>query len=521
MKKNIFIVFTAVLIFASLFSFRTTEGAPLKDRDVPLDLSEWKSWVLYDQEEKLCPTNCNNQNIYRCTWPSRLRLKINALGGSFEQEWSVFAKTWVPLPGGSDIWPHNVTDTNNYVPVVDRESVPSVYCVKGTHLIRGNFTWKEMPEMIRVPPETGLVSLSINGKTIDYPVIDKNGKLWLQKRVSSENQENTLSIAVFRLLQDTIPMKVTNHFQINISGQAREIRFEKVLLEESIPMHMKSTLPARISDNGELMIQARPGRWEIEITTRFAGPVDQIGPVACTHGEEIWSFSPQNHLRMIKIEGVPSVEPGRTNMPSEWKQYSAYIIQPQASVSFKLLKRGDPDPAPDRLELKKTFWLDFNGDGFTIQDKISGTLSRTWRLSMNPPAKLGRVLIDNKGQLITADEKTGRAGVELRKGQLTMTADSRYTESTRLIPAIGWDHNFSSMSGTLNLPPGWRLFAAKGVDKMPGTWILKWTLLDFFLILIIGAAVFKLRDWKWGLLSLVTMILIYHESGAPRTVWLH
>jgi hypothetical protein len=365
-----------------------------------------------------------------------------------------------------------------------RNNVPALYLQSGRHLIKGDFKFKEMPEMIHVPSQTGIVSLKINGKVIDYPVIDKKGRLWLQKRVSSENQQNTQSISIFRLIKDSIPMKAINHLQINISGQAREIRFENVLMKDCVPMNMNSPLPARIGDNGELMIQARPGRWEIDITTRFIAPVNQLGPTVCAHGEEIWSFEPQNHLRMVKIEGVPSVEPGRTNMPSSWKRYSAYIVKPESTIDFKLLRRGDPDPAPDRLKLKKTLWLDFNGKGFTVEDKITGTISRTWRLSMNPPGKLGRVLVDGNGQLITADDKTGKPGVELRKGSLNMTADSRYTDSTRIIPAVGWDHNFNAMAGLLNLPPGWSLLAAKGIDKMPGTWVLKWTLLDFFMVLI-------------------------------------
>ena len=515
-------MFVAALVLSvSLFFFEAACAAPLKDSTVPQNLSEWKSWVLHGMDDKLCPTHYNDEHVYLCTWPSRLKLYINSKGGSFEQELTVFAETWVSLPGGNDTWPENVKDTNKDIPLINRNNSPSLYLQPGKHLIKGSFTWKEMPEMIRVPSETGIVSLSINGKTIDYPVIDKTGRLWLQKRVSSESQENTQSISIFRLLQDTIPMEVNNYFQINISGQAREISFGNVLLEGSMPMLMESPLPARISNNGELMIQARPGRWEIEITTRFIDSVNQLGPIPCNYGQEIWSFSPQNHLRMVEVEGAPSVEPGRTNMPSAWKQYSAYIIEPETSINFKILKRGDPDPAPDRLNLEKTLWLDFNGDGFTIQDIITGKISRTWRLSMSPPGKLGRVEVDGQGQLITADERKGKPGVEIRKGRLTMTADSRYTDSISLIPAIGWDHNFSSMSGMLNLPPGWRLFAAKGVDTMPGTWILKWTLLDFFLVLIISAAVFKLRGWNWGLLALVTMVLIYHEPGAPKTVWLH
>ncbi len=522
MEKKVSTTFVAALVLIiSIVSYKTTESAPLKDNQVPQPLSEWKSWVLYDMEDKLCPTNYNNEQAYRCRWPSRLKLSINATGGGFEQEWSVFAETWAPLPGGTDTWPGNVMDGNIRIPVISRGKTPSVLLKPGKHLIKGGFVWSDMPEMIIVPSETGIVNLTINGKTVNFPVIDNAGRLWLQKRVSSEEQENTQSLTIFRLLDDAIPMTVTNHFQINISGQAREIRFESVLLKDSIPMEMDSPLPARIGDNGVLMIQARPGRWEIDITTRFIDPINQLGPIPCNYGQEIWSFAPQNHLRMVEVEGVPSTEPGRTNMPSEWKTYSAFIIDPGASITFKLLRRGDPDPAPDRLTLQKTMWLDFNGKGFTIQDRIYGTITRTWRLTMNPPINLGRAVIDGEAQLITADEKTGKSGVELRKGRLNMTADSRYTESIYRIPAVGWDHNLNAMSGMLNLPPGWRLFAASGIDKAPGTWALRWSLLDFFLVLIIAAAVCKLRGWRWGIVALITMVLIYHEVGAPKTIWLH
>ncbi|MBW2145099.1 MAG: hypothetical protein JRG75_11990, partial [Deltaproteobacteria bacterium] len=264
MKRNAFASFVATLVLTALLLFcEVAYAAPLKDSNVPQNLSEWKSWALHGMDDKLCPTNYNDEQVYRCTWPSRLKLYINAKGGSFEQELTVFAKTWVSLPGGTDTWPENVRDTNKDIPLINRNNSPSLYLQSGKHLIKGSFKWKEMPEMIRVPSETGIVSLSIHGKTIDYPVIDKTGRLWLQKRVSSENQENTQSISIFRLLQDTIPMEVNNYFQINISGQAREIRFGNVLLKGSIPMRMNSPLPARISNNGELMIQARPGLWEI------------------------------------------------------------------------------------------------------------------------------------------------------------------------------------------------------------------------------------------------------------------
>lgn len=318
-------------------------------------------------------------------------------------------------------------------------------------------------------------------------------------------------------------MRITSKIDVHVSGRAREVTLRGLLLDGALPLDLKSPLPTRFGPAGELFLQVRPGRWEVRLETRMEGPVSKIGPIGGAFGQEIWSFESQNHLRMVKVQGVPSVDPAQTNVPADWKRFPAFIVRPGAEISFKEIRRGDPEPAPDQLHLKRTWWLDFNGRGFTVHDKITGTMSLQWSLAMNPPGILGHVKIDGQGQLITQQEtdKAKKPGVELRRGKLNLTADSRFEASRSLIPAVGWDHDFQSLSARLNLPPGWRLLTAGGVDVIPGTWFERWSLLDLFLILMIAMAVWKLRSWPWGLLALVTLGLVYHEPGAPRLVWLH
>jgi hypothetical protein len=73
----------------------------------------------------------------------------------------------------------------------------------------------------------------------------------------------------------------------------------------------------------------------------------------------------------------------------------------------------------------------------------------------------------------------------------------------------------------LNLPPGWKLFAASGIDGVEGVWFDQWSLLDFFIVLIITLSVYKLWSWEWGLISLMALGLSYHEPGAPQLIWLN
>jgi hypothetical protein len=511
-----------VFIFAILISTVAASAAPPFDLDsIPPSLEPWKAWVLHGQEDRFCPVSYNNGQEYKCLWPSRLNLDLDASGGRFVQQWLVFAKDWVPLPGSRKVWPQDVRVNGKVVTVVEKGGTPCVYITAGQHLLKGVFSWNEMPEIIRIPEASGLVTLSINRKPVDSPLLDTRGRLWLQKRKGIQTKEQRMEVRIYRLIDDTIPMQVTTHLKINVSGQARKVKINTAILEGFLPMSIKSPLPARLGTKGELMIQARPGRWEIKIFSRSKNPVQKIGPEEMAYGQEIWAFKAQNHLRMVRTEGVQSVDPNQTDIPSEWKRFPAFIINPDSVITFKEIRRGDPDPAPDQIHLKRTWWLDFNGRGFTIKDRIHGTMSSQWYLAMNLPGILGRVSVDGKDQLITSQGKDNKPGVELRKGKLDLIAESRYEASTKSLPAVGWDHDFQSVSGVLNLPPGWRLLTAGGVDVMPGTWFQHWTLLDLFLSLIISLIVFRLWNWRWGLLALVTVALTYHEPGSPRIVWLH
>lgn len=56
---------------------------------------------------------------------------------------------------------------------------------------------------------------------------------------------------------------------------------------------------------------------------------------------------------------------------------------------------------------------------------------------------------------------------------------------------------------------------------MPNSWLTRWTLLDLFLVLIAALAVSRLWNNYWGLFALCTLALIWHETNAPRLIWLN
>lgn len=488
---------------------------------IPPQLEIWKPWALHGKEDKLCPPAFNKGDALHCKWPSRLVLTLDKSGGHFSQEWLTFAKDWVTLPSEAGAWPKQVKVDARAAPVVNRSDGPAVFLDPGRHTIEGLFEWQEMPETLVIPAASGLVSLTIDGTVIDSPMFDEKGRLWLRKRTAASSQEDRMDVKVFRLFDDTIPMQVTNLFRLSISGQAREIKLDRPLLDGSIPMSIQSTLPARVGSAGDIVLQGRPGRFEVTLISRFVGQMSQLGPALAPYGEETWAFRHQSDLRMVQLEGLPGTDPKQTDAPRDWEQLPTFLAPQNGILTIKELRRGDPEPAPDQLQLRRTWWLDFDGGGFTIRDQIDGTMSRQWALAMNRPGALGRVSIDGIDQLITSQGAEKKAGVEVRRGELHLNAESRLERPGSAIPAVGWDHDFQSLSGTLNLPPGWRLLTASGVDLVPGTWLERWSLLDLFLVLIIALATAKLWGWPMGILALTALGLSYHEIDAPRLVWLH
>ena len=189
-------------------------------------------------------------------------------------------------------------------------------------------------------------------------------------------------------------------------------------------------------------------------------------------------------------------------------------------MGFKTIRRGDPEPEPNQLNLTRKLWLDFDGEGYTVNDTITGNMTRGWRLNTLPQTQLGKVTLNGSNQFITQD-KSGKQGVEVRSGTITLDADSRVTGAVGSTSAVGWEQDFHNVSAELNLPPGWRLLAASGVDNVPDSWISRWTLLDLFLVLIAALATGRLWNPYWGGLALVTLVLIWHEPGSPHFVWLN
>ncbi len=517
MTRKLRLVFLS-LLFAS--------GAASSQDFVPDELAGWQRWVLVGKEYRECPFHfdrgATDRADFVCTWPGVLQVEVTASGGRFTQRWSVYAEAqWIALPGSDEHWPDGVTANGRAIEVVARDNMPGVRLEPGEYTVTGRFAWDERPGVLAVPPQTGLIALLVDGRSISHPEMNGNG-LFLGERRSETRAADAVRTTVYRLVSDDVPVRLVTQLQIDVSGSVREEVFGPVLPDGFVPLHLQSQLPARLEADGNLRLQVRPGRWIVHVNARGPGVMNAIpARVGGTNmpATEIWSYQSNDRLRVTAPEGLPPVDPAQVEVPANWRTYPAFRVEQGAALSIDERSRGVVS-ASNELTLDRTMWLDFDGAGFVVEDSIGGEMRTGWRLDMAGPYALLSAREAGDSLLITSGERDGQTGIEVRMTDVDVDALGR-SETRGTMPATGWDARFAKVAARLNLPPGHKLLTAPGVDDAFGSWVSQWQLLDFFLLLIITIAVWRLFNPTAGVIALLALVLSFHELMAPTWLWLN
>ena len=511
-------LFVAMLVLVTSSSFAQNY--------VPEELEGWQRWVLKDKEYRDCPfyfdRGAAERGDFLCAWPGRLQLDVTATGGRFAQQWTVHGDDqWIALPGSPEHWPDRVSANDRAVEVIARNSVPGIRLAPGTYRLTGRFVWDERPGVLRLPPESGLLALTVDGREVARPDIDRNG-VFLGEPKRDTRAVDSIRTVIYRLVADDVPTRIITQLQIDVSGSVREELFGPILPDGFVPLNLQSQLPAKLEADGNLRLQVRPGRWIVYLGARGPDVLNAIPAVTAGSNmpaSEIWSYQSNDRLRVTAAEGLPPVDPAQVEVPGNWQSFPAFRVDAGASFAITERSRGVVSAA-NELSLARTIWLDFDGGGFVVEDTIGGEMRTDWRLDMAGPYALLSATEDGENLLITNGEADGQTGVEVRQTNVDLEALAR-SNTRGALPVTGWDARFAQVEATLNLPPGNKLLTAPGVDDAHGSWVSEWQLLDFFLVLIITIAVWRLFSPFAGVIALLALVLSFHELFAPTWLWLN
>jgi hypothetical protein len=522
--QALFLGWKILITLAVLTTFGHAAPQPAgSDKQIPEALKPWEAWVTWSDGHRWCPTPYSDAKKHLCFWPSRIGLQAERGSGKFDLVVTVFHETWVPLPGDDDVWPLDVRANGAPVAVVEHEGNPAVRVAAGTVRLEGAYRWSDVPQRLRIPREIGILALVIAGKTVDAPVWDAQGFLWLKRDGSAEEaDQNFLAVKLYASLEDGIPLWLRTEIELTASGRSREEDLGTILPEGWKLAAVESQIPVAVDDAGRMKAQVRAGKWTVRVDAfRFDNPkefryaVDAKPAVA----EELVAFRARPDFRIVEIAGASSIDVSQTTFPEKWRELPVYRWDTSTPLRIEERMRGMGDQKPAGLTIARELWLDENGNGLTFRDRITGARQQVWRLDAAEGQDLGSVRSGGQGQLITRNPQNNAPGVEIRTRNVNLEATGRMARAKEL-PATGWRSDADALNVTLNLPPGWRLFALFGADWVHGDWLTAWTLLDLFLLLIFSLAVFRLWGIGAGLLAFVAFGLSYHEPGAPRYLWL-
>ncbi|MDR2613175.1 MAG: hypothetical protein LBG06_10280, partial [Deltaproteobacteria bacterium] len=562
-------------------------AVPVGETGAPPQLAPWADWVLFGEEHYRCPDLDGEYEAGNCVLPLKLRIDLTDRGGTFRGTWDVRGgRRRVRLPGDPKAWPREVRDTAGFfggrVPVgTGPQGGPEAELGEGVHEISGEWSWTQLPETVTVP--LGPFPLvTVDGRPLEFPETDLAwdrgvARIWLRDPGASPApptpapggpaapEPGLIDVRVTRLVVDDLPLAVTTRLRVTVSGEPREELVPGLLLPGTLPVAITSPLPARLTAEG-LRLQARPGSWEIFIEGRLADgpgttpakppaeaasrgtlappaaaaaggpsgdaftgglPAIRLGPVSGLFGQEYWAFQATPSLRQVEVEGGMQVDASQADIP--WQNLPVYALDEGDSLTVTTLRRGDPDPGPNLLNLRRDCWLDYSGRGLSCRDRLSGQMRRDWRLTADHPFEIGQATLNGEPQVITwqkNSEGEDAPGLQLRQGSVDLAADVRIPDFRGEFPASGWDQDLQTGIQTVNLPPGWKLLRVSGADAtdeagLPAAWRDRWTTLDLFIVLVMVFATWKLYGLPLAALCAVTMALSYQEFMCPRLVYLH
>ena len=510
--KNMLLSLLALLWLTTALAAR---AAPVPDA-----LAPWADWVLRDAPDHGCYRLATAPERRHCLWPGVLEIELNATGASFRQRWESQAPDqWLALPGDAEHWPQEVRLDGAPAAVIARDGGPGLWLGAGVHEVSGHLRWQRMPTALAIPPTTALVALRHDGAPLPA-VLDADHRLWLQPRQDSDAAAS-LQVEVFRRIDDGVPVWLHTELRLTVAGAAREVTLGRALPEGTELVDLQSPLPARIEKDGLLRIQLRPGRWQVVLDGRYRTRPERFGAAVLDDHwprQELWAFRAAPELRGIRLEGAPSLDPARLDLPGALAGLPVYLVTPEQPLLAVEEYRGDANPAADRLRLDRSLWLDFAGGGATVSDRISGQLNRDWRLEAAPELALGRVVVNGEPQLITRLPDATGTGVEVRERELRLEAIGRLAHTAGPM-TLGWAREFEGASIALQLPPGWQLWHVRGPDIVANSWLTRWDLWDLFLCLLIAGATLRLLGWRWGAIAALALALSYHERNAPVAGW--
>lgn len=494
---------------------------------VPPELQGWQGWVLEGETARQCAlkNGATGQGLddYLCMATTDLVLSPEGAGIAFSVRIKTDRSTAVPLPGQEQQWPQNIR-MDGQPAVLRRQGDQWLVVVPaGEHLVQGR--WAEAFEKIPVPAQFPRVIWGPENRLL----VRDAGQAWIRAKavtaVEAEEAEAPPAASVWRYVTDGQALSLTTQVQLRLSGAVQRVEMGPALPAGFRATAWESSVPAVVTPEGTLVVQAGRGTHTVVIQARCdkeclpntQGVVPPsalaLKPVTApwpTH--ETWSIQANPAFRQLTVDGQ-GVDPAAADVPMEWRSAPAFRVSSNSPLALKSSSRGRQPGEGETLSLQRETWLE-NGH-WTNWDHLQGVLPVGGRLAMQKPFVLGRVQDAGQQPLPLSVDAAGDIGLEWGQPHVEVWAQS--TQPTGKAPTTGWNATMDGMQVTMHLPPGTTLLAAPGASEGNGAWVDRFTLLSFFGIALLSLLV---RQALGTTAAVVAAVLAAGWVGHGGVLWL-
>lgn len=491
---------------------------------LPEALADWEQWVLWGERHWQSPADFRDGMRRYAVWPSEMRLQLSERGGQFRLRVEVFSKAEIPLPGNAEQWPQEVRINGQITPVLERDRRPVVLADEGTHEVTGVWHWGALPSFLALPPAVGLVQLSLPGREGIVPQLREDSTLLLaalsEAQVAEADSEpaERASAEVYGLLEDGNPMAFELRIRLSVAGKPRELQLGCIVPQGWKLSEFDSPLPAQVTPQGVLTVQARAGMWEIRARAfRVDWPEELAFAEPAPAPQLPLALRDVPHLRQLKLEGAQLFDASQANLPEDWRGLPTYLWLSSEPLRLRYHQETPEKTAPP-LRIERRLWLNEDGKSASFLDKIVANKWESLRLDALQGFEPEAAKIVDQWMPVSVNPASGQIGIELRRREFELEVSGRVGLEKGMY-AVGWQAKVDSLRVELQLPPAWRLLAIRGAEWSSGDWLGRWNLLDVFLAFLLALAAGQLRGALAGLLALVVFGLTHGEPQAPKYVW--
>lgn len=457
--------------------------------DIPDPLKPWVPWVRGQNPSEWC-TRVDSTPV--CSWPGLLSLTVDSNGGSFTLEGVMERREHVALPGSPRIWPKTViaiTDGRKVVtpPVLEKDGRPAVMLEPGAYRITGKFAWSGMPDLLPVPEATARLLLSRERGPWEVPALTPSRDVVLKRQPpitplagdeSSELVGGLARVSFARKIEDGIPFRITTRVLVEAPNESQEIQLGAVVLPIGQVVRFSSPLQIRRNPDSSYVVVAPRGTYELFFEQILPRSPEQILLPSGTHpvdakenrsklaveAAEFWVWK-EGKLQVVAFEGLSPTISDSPRIPAAWRGNPTFVAEEGKSARIRVIRRGETEPGPSRLELNRRIIVDSRSGKLTFADTITGTPASTSRFTLNAPLTLGSASVSGAPRVISTSGADNLPGIEVRESPLTLEATSQIEESALTIPVNGWSEPMESVQATISLPSGWDLLTSVGATQ--------------------------------------------------------